>query len=153
MKQIALTQNQYATVSDKDYEKVNQFKWCYDSHNRCAVRGVKTNGKNKIIFMHRFIMDTPVGLVTDHINGNRLDNRQENLRICKNFENQRNMNMHKDNTTGYKGVYFTGQKWYSKIANKHIGTFNTKLEAAIAYNIAAKKVFGNFAKINVLGDN
>lgn len=150
MKNIPLTQGKVALISDEDYERVAEFKWCYDAHNHCAVRGIKKDGQSKIILMHRFIMDTPKGKVTDHINSDRLDNRRENLRICDQAQNQGNMRAHRDNTSGYKGVYKSANGWYTKLANRYIGSFSTKIEAAKAYNAAALNQYGDYAKLNTL---
>src|SRR3990167_11489999 len=92
MKRIKLTKGQYALVSDEDYEELNKVKWF-----ALQSRGVKrfdaarnapsVKGKEKVLLMHRVIMNTPQGLDTDHINHNPLDNRRENLRICTHGQN------------------------------------------------------------------
>ena len=152
MKRIKLTQNKYALVDDKDFEKLSVYKWCFN--NGYAMRtqylgGGKKNQRQIKIYMHREIMNTPLGMDTDHINRNRLDNRQENLRVCTHSQNMANS----CNKTGIKGVYFekrTGN-WYAKIkGNIHLGTFISKLEAGRAYNEGAKKYFGEFALLNNL---
>jgi hypothetical protein len=102
--------------------------------------------------MHRFILDPPEDREVDHINHNRLDNQKFNLRVCTKEENQYNAVLRKDNKSGYKGVYLKGDKWYTSIvyAGKQIylGRFLTAKEGALAYNEAAKKYYGNFAKLN-----
>lgn len=108
------------------------------------------------MFMHRLILGlTPNdGVVIDHINGNRRDNRRENLRICSNKENSRNTKTPKSNTSGYKGVsWVASQKvWRASIGvdNTHIylGAFATKEVAARMYDIEAMNRFGEFARIN-----
>lgn len=103
------------------------------------------------------IMNPPRGMVVDHINGNTLDNRRCNLRVCTHAENARNNTLIKTTTTGYKGVHCAkanGSKkpWRSRIKYNYkeiqLGTFDTKQEAAEAYDIAALKYFGEFAKLN-----
>lgn len=104
--------------------------------------------------MHREIMQTPMELQTDHINGNKLDNRKENLRICTCSENQHNKKIYKNNLSGYKGVYFdkANNCWRAliRINGKkiYLGTFYASKDAAKAYDIAAKKYFGEFAVFN-----
>jgi hypothetical protein len=155
-KQIELTQGKTAIVSAEDFEYINQWKWSYDGHNHCAVRSetIKKDGKyrSKSILMHKLIMETPSGMNTDHINGDRLDNRKSNLRICTHKENQRNMKMHKDNTSGYKGVSRSREgRWVVKIGNKYIATFKDIVEAAKRYNVEAKARYGEYAKLNNIG--
>lgn len=161
MKYIPLTQAKKAKVSEADFDMLNRFKWAYDSHNHCAVRGIwnKEAKKTVVVSMHRFLMETPKGMDTDHINGDRLDNRRENLRICTHSENQRNMQKHKDNKSGYKGVSWDtrSKKWVSRIKAENgvyrfLGFFRNKLDAAKAYDNAAIKHHGVFAKLNGTGE-
>lgn len=104
--------------------------------------------------LHRLIMGAPDNMVVDHINGITTDNRKSNLRICTISENVKNQCMGKRNKSGYKGVYFHSgrNKWHTQIrANGkriHIGYFDNKEEAAKAYNEAAIKYHGEFAKLN-----
>lgn len=157
-KLIELTQGKKAIVSQEDYESVSQYKWSYDAHNNCAVRSIflgrDEDGKQKSITvkMHRFIMGTQKGKDTDHINGDRLDNRRNNLRVCEHKDNQRNMKMHKDNTSGYKGVSRSREgKWVVKVGNKYIATFNDIIDAAKRYNQEATSAHGRYAKLNNIG--
>jgi hypothetical protein len=106
--------------------------------------------------MSRFILSAPDGKLVDHIDGNPLNNQNENLRLCTNAENCRNTKIYKNNTSGYKGVQSIGKqgKWFAIIncnrKQKYIGTFETKEEAAMAYNEYAKKLHGEFARLNVI---
>lgn len=92
--------------------------------------------------------------MVDHINGNGLDNKLKNLRICTNQENQQNRYNQSNNKSGYKGVgwHKTTKKWRARISINnqliHLGLFQNKIEAAKAYDIMASKHFGNFAKLN-----
>lgn len=114
------------------------------------------NRKNKI-GIHRLIMKVNNSkLSVDHINGNGLDNRKENLRICSHKENLRNSRKPKNNTSGYKGVSWdkSRNRWKAYIIFdykfKYLGRFKIKKDAALAYNKAAKDLFGEFAKLNDL---
>lgn len=104
--------------------------------------------------VHRTIMNASNGMLVDHINHNKLDNRKTNLRICTNQQNQMNRKSNKVGTSKYKGVSFdkTFGKWRAAIMfNKkyiHIGRFMCEHEAAKAYNERAKKLFGEFAYLN-----
>jgi hypothetical protein len=90
----------------------------------------------------------------DHIDGNPANNVFSNLRVCTHSENQKNMKRHRDNKSGFKGVFWNTQKskWQSKICfdgvTKHLGFFSDATAAAIAYNSAAKLFHGNFSKLN-----
>lgn len=150
MKQIKLTKNKFATVDDDVYEYLNQWKWCtlISSKTFYAVR----MENKKLILMHRFLLDAPKNLQVDHINQNGLDNRLENLRLCTHAENSRNRRTHKNNLTGYKGVTNSGNKFAARIkVNKvfiYLGTFESKEDAAKAYNVAVLELHGDYAKIN-----
>lgn len=151
MKEIPLTKGKVALVDDEDYDWLSQWNWHYMS-NGYAARSVR-HGKNKtFILMHRQIAETPDGLQTDHINGEKLDNRRGNLRVCTASENRWNMKLGSRNKTGYKGVYKRLRRYVVMIAgdngNRYIGTFATPEEAALAYDEAAREKFGKFAKTN-----
>ena len=105
MKEIELTQGKRAIVDDADYQYLSKYNWSYD--DGYASRGIRMNGKRKIILMHRFLMGLYFGdkRVVDHINHNTLDNRRENLRICTKAENRRNSRKSKNNTSSFKGVF------------------------------------------------
>jgi hypothetical protein len=157
MKKIPLKQGKYALVDDADYEWLKQYKWA-------AYKGVRTyyagrnekdgTGKFRFINMHRAIMKTPKGLETDHIDGDGLNNQRSNLRVCTAAQNQHNRSPHKNCSSRYKGVSWkkSGKKWVVRIhcnyQSKHVGVFADEVEAARAYDKAAKEAFGEFARLN-----
>lgn len=155
MKIIPLTQGKITIVDDDDYEYLIRFKWCYSVKSKDKIDGYalrRNPNTGGVIYMHREILRTPQGLVTDHINGDRLDNRKSNLRSCHQFENSRNRGKNSNNKSGYKGVYLHRKsgKWasiihYNKIG-KYLGLFLTKEEAHEAYCNAALCLHGEFAK-------
>ena len=157
MKEIKLTKNKTTFIDDEDYEWLSEWKWNYGSGGY-AVRNSRKDEceKRKTILMHRIIIGTKKGEETDHINGNRLDNRRSNIRPCMRIQNRHNTNINKNNTSGFKGVvwYEPTKKWRATICInwkiKSLGYFKNKKEAAIAYNNAAKVYYGNFAKLNLI---
>jgi len=159
MRFIPLTQNKYAIVDDKDYEELSKYKWycCYAPHKKTyyAVTPIKIGGKWKSVSMHRLILNAPKGKFTDHKNGRGYDNRRINIRICTNAENQHNQyNLRTVKTSKYKGVCHrkSYKIWRAQIvvAQKQIflGDFSSEIEAAMAYDKAAVKYFGEFAHCN-----
>ena len=158
MKEIPLTQGKVAIVSDCDYEWLSQYKWQ-------AMRGYKETfyaahavrpkvGKRGYIYMHRLILDAPDGMQVDHVNGDGLDNRRQNLRLATNAENRRNTRIAANNTSGCKGVCWdkVEKKWIAQIGingrTRRIGRFDFLLDAALAYDRAAMAHYGEFANVN-----
>lgn len=133
MKKIELTQGKHAIVDDEWYEFLNQYKWCYYSGGY-AARQVQKNYKKKTIYMHRQIANTPPGMDTDHINGDKLDNRSENLRVVDHQTNLRGfLKLDKRNVSGYRGVSAYKGKWRARRGRGgYLGVYATIEEAARA---------------------
>ena len=93
------------------------------------------DGKHRLKSLHSMIAGTPEGMETDHINGDTLDNRRQNLRVCTNSENQMNRGKPKNNTSGLKGVSFhkSTKKYQAYIYRDgrqiHLGVFDILEEA------------------------
>ena len=136
-----------ALLDDKDYEKFNKFNWQLNKDEYIS-RSTSRGKKRKTIYLHREIMNPKGSLTVDHINGCNWDNRRSNLRVCTIAENVRNQRKIRGN---YKGTTWDKQKkkWMAQIKHnyKHIflGYFEKERDAALAYNQAAKKYFGEFA--------
>lgn len=163
IKKIPLTKGYVALVDDDDYEYLMQWKWHADvrlkkNHvNVYAKRNepskyIARNNRQKCVFMHRFINKTPLGIVTDHINGNGLDNRKENLRIANLNQNARNQKIRRICSSQYKGVCRRKYSWQANIVvNRkqiYLGSFSSEINSAIAYNKAAIIFHGDFANLN-----
>lgn len=139
----------FAKVDDEDFAYLKHTKW--REHSKGYACGYVDG---KIVYMHRFIMKTKAGYSTDHINRDKLDNRKANLRICSDAENKANSKIRSNNKSGYKGVHIEKRtnRWCAQIGknNKitHLGTFDSPEEAAMAYDIAAKRIHGEFANLN-----
>lgn len=142
---------QVALIDDEDEVKVNGIKW-YVNKKTGYVYGYF--GYNKKIYLHRFILDNLTDeQYVDHIDRNPLNNCKVNLRICSNMQNSHNRKgVHA--TSKYKGVSWEKRvnKWRVTInynyKQKHIGTFDNEIDAAKAYNRAAKEMFGEFCLLN-----
>lgn len=127
----------FCHVDEADYERLSSFKW------RLASNGYAATGKG--LFMHHVLLCPPDGLVTDHINGNKLDNRRMNLRICTQAQNCMNNGGRSDQL---KGVYRVGKRWKAQIRSESLGYFDSKIDAALEYDKAAKAQYGEFARLN-----
>ena len=107
----------------------------------------RTKIADKKIHLHKLIM--PESLYVDHINGNPLDNRRENLRACDQSQNRMNAKIRSDSSTGHKGVSKNGKKYRVQIMAYGIltshGTYDTVEEASEAYKIAADQLHREFA--------
>lgn len=158
-KEIKLTQGKVALVGDEDYEFLNQWKWFAQSNgdgNWYAARWGRENGKRKIIRMHNVILPTSSGFIPDHKNGNGLDNRQSNLRLCTPTGNMCNSRKIKKGSSWFKGVSWCNRDrvWRAKIGINRkticLGSFNSEIKAAIAYDKGAREYHGDFASLNFI---
>jgi len=152
--EIPLTRGLVALVDATDYEALAAHKWhaIHPNPGRFyAARSVVVNGRKRMIYMHREILGFPS--CSDHVNGCTLDNRRANLRACTTQENVRN-SKDKGPQSGFKGVARGHNKtrWDARITISHrpvyLGSFGSKEEAARAYDAAASKLFGAFARPN-----
>lgn len=157
---VELTRGYKTKVSLADRERVGRFKWLASGGDEpYAARHHRVSGSQITILLHRFLVDASPGEEVDHINGDRMDNRAENLRVCSHQENSQNTRIPSHNTSGFKGVCRSsnGKRWRAYIVmdgkQSHLGTFDTPEEAARRYDKSAVANFGRFARLNfaVLG--
>lgn len=156
MKQIPLKNKKgeivgYAKVDDEDYDSVSEYKWYINKSGNIfyAQSSKRVNGVYKSILLHKLILDKPR---VDHINHDGLDCQRSNIRECSPRQNSMNTRKRKGCNSDYKGVTIRGDKWRARISvsGKRIllGYFICEIDAAIAYDNAAKKYFGDFACLN-----
>jgi hypothetical protein len=137
----------------EDFDLVKQYVW-HISGEDYVVHKDKDS-----IMMHRLIMSPPSDMDVDHIFGKRKDNRRSELRICTRQQNLHNSKkVIRENTSSkYKGVTFNRGSYFARIRhdgqNKYLGNFKTEKEAALAYNEAAIEFYGEYAKLNVIGED
>ncbi len=169
---IKLTQDKEALIDDEDCDFVSQYKW-YTSRNKqtyYAVRDItiqdahrpkNIKSKRKHIHMHREIMKRKLkrelqnNEEVDHINGDGFDNRRCNLRLCDTQKNSFNKKKQRSKATSiYKGVSWKKDRhsWHARIEfntkTMHLGYFTKEIDAGKAYDTAAIKYFGEFARLN-----
>jgi hypothetical protein len=149
---IPLTKGMVATVDAHDYARINRHRWyaCKRGEKYYARR----QEKRRYIYMHREICRAPAGMVVDHIDGNGLNNRNSNLRLCTVRQNMWNRR-----PTGGRSVYkgvcrrVGRKKWAAQISRRgrryHLGYFDSEIEAAKAYDKKARELFGEFAYLNL----
>ena len=161
MKEIPLTQGKVALVDDADFNLLDQHKWTasprkqtvYAKSDQRVTRGCAC------VYMHVFLMKPGAERAVDHINGNGLDNRRGNLRVCTKSQNQgnRRKGLFRNGTecsSKYKGVYWNkrDRRWRAQIRQKskciYLGNFRNEHDAAMAYDAKARELFGEFARTN-----
>ena len=156
MREIPLTQGKVALVDDGDYPEISKFKWYAhkDGKTWYALRSSPRDacGKQYKIMMHRTIFKICDGLEIDHINGNGLDNRCENLQAVTTRGNAQNR--HQLKSSKYPGVTWREyhQKWSAQISLngrvRHIGYFSDEVSAFVAYENACSSLFVPSRKVS-----
>ena len=153
-------------IDEEDYNLIKEYKWTVNAPKKANEKyyvqyDFYENGVHHAILMHRLIMGCRYGdkLFVDHINGNTLDNRKCNLRVCDIAENTRNQQKHKDSNNPYKGIKYSKRDklWCARIQfNKkriYIGYSKDPIEAAKAYDRKAIELHGEFAYTNFPKEN
>ena len=160
MKIIPLTQGIVTIVDDADFERLSQHEWLasYIHNHWYAVRLELRDSSRTTIYMHRELLSAPKTFQVDHIHRDDefgvIDNRRGNLRLATRFQNNANRKNQKESSSAYKGVgwYKAYKCWRAKIQvnhrSIHLGYFSDEKEAALAYDSAAKRYFGEFAHLN-----
>ncbi len=165
MRLVALSRGAFTLIDDADWELVRGHTWYAHTTGVGLIYACTTlPGAKSKTCMHEILMRPPEGMTVDHIDGQTLDNRRANLRVCtisQNAHNRRKGQYKGRNCTSrfkgvtrfiYEGKAGTIIRWRSKIFHEskchHLGTFDHEIEAARAYDTAAKQFFGPFARLN-----
>jgi hypothetical protein len=156
-RRIYLGEGEWAIVDAVDYYRFGSFKWFLfgNKSNFYAVRNIKAGPwKTKTVYLHREIMDAPVGLLVDHRNGNGLDNHRANLRLATLSQNMQNKRKRTNTSSQFIGVHCDKRcgRWVAQIIHQGkkipLGRFDNEIDAAHAYDEAAQKYRGEFARLN-----
>jgi hypothetical protein len=156
-RKIRLTEGKVAIVDQKDFYWLNNFDWFTKRNNKSfyAVRLDNDCAKwPTMVSMHRELMNSPEGFFVDHRNTDTLDNRSSNLRLATRSQNQWNRRKTKNTSSHFMGVSFYKRlgNWTAciNVAKKRIflGYFDSEIDAARAYDQAAMKYHGEFARLN-----
>jgi hypothetical protein len=158
-RRIYLGEDEWTILDQQDYCRYREFKWFIKGNGSkvYALRSFKIGPKKtKMAAMHREIMNAPKGKIVDHKNGDSLDNRRVNLRFATQSQNLANAIRDKSKATSrFTGVYLNKareKKWHVGIRYQgkkvFLGRFDNEIDAAKAYDEAAKKYHGEFARLN-----
>ena len=150
MIEVSLTQGFVALIDDEDAPLVSQYQWRVDRRSR--INYAKSGSES--IYMHRLLLCPPPSFIVDHVDRDGLNNTRANLRLATLRQNAQNM-LSRTGRSVFKGVYWfpKTQQWQAQIKPPHqkrhtIGYFGSPEEAARAYDQAARRHFGEFARVN-----
>jgi hypothetical protein len=149
VRRIPLGNNLFAIVDARDYKKLSKYRWYASPHGSTIYASCRKNGR--AVYMHRMIMKPRKGYIVDHIDGNGLNNRRCNLRVCTHQQNQANRGP-RGGSSRFVGVYRHGDKWQAEVRYRgeyfYAGLFDDEVEAAKARDRKAYELNGEHAYIN-----
>lgn len=147
------TNNVYFLIDEGDAERVLKHRWTANPKGYIIARI-----NRRCMNIARFLLDCPLGMETDHIDHNPLNNRRNNIRICTHQENQRNKNPTQNKTSQFKGVHWDKKSMKWRVSCKfngsqmYLGLFAKEIDAAKKYNEFATKNYGAYACINEISE-
>lgn len=144
---LPLLHDKFVVFDKTDLAKVLKYRWRAVHHGRrhWYARTSCTTGH---ISMHVFLMGAVPGMQVDHIDGDGLNNRRNNLRFSTPAQNGANQRPRIKARTKFKGIHFTANGWQVTVRGKYAGRFKDEIEAAKAYDTKAIEIWGEFAKLN-----
>ncbi len=156
-RRIYLGEGEWTILDQQDYCRLGHFKWYVYGHRGkfYAARSFRVSKRKfKPLSLHREIMNAPKRRIVDHENGDSLDNRRANLRLATKSQNVWNCRKRKNTSSRFIGVHFDKRKGHWAARMEHhgkriwLGYFDSEIEAARARDRAAKKHYGEFARLN-----
>lgn len=153
MKTVNLTRGKVTFIDDEDYELISKYRWYAILARGHWYASAHIESWSSLNGMHRLIMSPKDNEVIDHVNGNGLDNQRSNLRICSHRQNIVNSKKRSGTSSEFKGVTWHCGKWQASIQTNrksfYLGRYSDENEAAMAYDVKAVELFGNFAATNL----
>jgi hypothetical protein len=153
--EMVLSNGKAVIIDASDFDLVKSWSaWQHRNTWYARTNIALPNGKHTGILMHRLILGLEGDYEGDHINGDGLDNRRCNLRRASSKQNRYNQGVYPSSVSGYRGVSWCKpcQKWRARInvdgKEISLGVHETREQAALAYNVAATKFYGEFARLN-----
>lgn len=153
MAKLRLRTGEEILVDEEDAAIADSREW---SALRCSggLCYAQSFRSGKTVLLHRLIVNAPDGMDVDHVNGDGLDNRRQNLRLCTHAQNMRNKKRARSNTSGFKGVVRDGRPlkkpWQASVKvngkRHYLGRYATPEEAHAAYCAGAGRLHGEFAR-------
>ena len=158
--EISLTKGFVTVIDDEDFDLIKQYRWTSQAgkgrvgSKRVYASAVIVPKSGKRVSLHRFLMSPLPWQVVDHINGDALDNRRSNLRVCSQSQNMANSRRMRNNTSGFKGVAVESTRSggivfraYVNVSGKRLRkSFSSKEDAALWVAFVRQSVHGEFAR-------
>lgn len=142
--------NKNVLIDKDDYDKISKYCWCINGTG--YVIAWSPNEKRMINMARTILSVKDSDVYVDHINGNTLDNRKNNLRKVDCQKNNMNQNLSKNNTSGHKGVHWHKgvNKWIANIGLNgkllHLGYFENFDDAVSARESKEKEMYGEYSR-------
>lgn len=149
-----LNRGRVTVIDAVDLPIIREYHWRVDYHKGRRYSEYAVSTTHRIcIYMHRLLLGVVAsGVRVAHLNGDGLDNRRRNLRVCNAAECEYKQQPQRKGTSRYKGVYFDGMKYQAYChppgCKQHLGSFADERDAAMAYDVAVREMYGELARTN-----